>query len=422
METSDPNRMRSAAYRKRVEFFVLVVLACVLAAILFNNILSYIDSETGDWTSQTLIPVMKPVGSDFRVGLYRTAQAFLQGKNPYREADLIYPPLAVYAGLPFNLVPEWRGYLVQVGLIFILNLAALTLLARLAVHVFVDEAHETGTVIFLTVLMGIAVESFSSYGFLFNIERGNFDVYPLFLSALFLWLLWKHPRRMWLQVLVISAAAHLKVYPLIFYALVVWKHGWKSLLPLAAVNLGFLLCLGPGNALAFIETIAFQSSARPSTWIGNHSAYAYAAFWDWQPENPGITATEMAFLAIPCLIWAGTAFVLYRRGYSLRNAAWLYALSVPLVNLIPRVSYDYKLVWFYAPAVLLLAYQMNRFVNEGKKRAVLEWLLLALLLLMASRSCGVTPDILASKYPYILLLEMMTAVSIITDRPRSQTV
>jgi hypothetical protein len=398
----------------RIEIFAFVALVCVLATILFNNVLSYIDPKTGDWTSPLLLPVMKPLGNDFRVGLYRPGMDFLEGKNPFLESQLIYPPFVVLAALPFQLTSEWRAYLLQLALIFILNLGALYLLARSAVHAFLDNLASSSTSIFIIALITIAVTSFSSYGFMFNIERGNFDTYPLFLSALFLWLLWKFPDRVWIQVLVISAAAHLKVYPLIFYSLVIWKHGWKGLLTLAVVNLGMLFCLGSENARAFIDVIFLQASSRPSTWIGNHSAYAYASFWQWTPEaGPGYL--EYVFLGLPILLWAGTAIILVRRGYSFRNAVWLFIVSVPLVNLIPRVSYDYKLVWVYVPAIVLLVYQMGKFFQEGKKRIILLWLFLAALLLMMSRSCGVTPDILASKYPYILILLVLSSGTAILD-------
>ena len=401
---------------KRLNFFVLIVLACVIASVLFNFVLANIKGNESGWVAPTLFPVLNPIGSDFREGLYRPADALLQGKDPYLDANLIYPPLAAYAGIPFTFTSEWRAYLVQVALIILLNLASLYLLAEVGTQVFLDGGGEGKTVIFLSSLICISIFSFSSYGFSFNVERGNFDVYPLFLSVLFLWLLWKYPKRMWLQILVISVAAHLKVYPLVFFVLILWKHGWKSILPTAVINVLFLLCLGPGDAWIFLQNIFFQQGGRVPTWIGNHSSFAYAAFWYWQPEQVGVNLYELFFLLLPCLVWAAALIVLFKRGFSLKGAVWLFALSIPLVNLIPRVSYDYKLIWLYPAALLLLIYQLKSFAIDKKRMALAAWLFLALLLLMISRSFAITPDILANKYPYILMVEIMIAVTAITDR------
>jgi predicted membrane protein len=411
----------ASPYQIRLEFFAIIILVCSTASILFNNILSYIDPNSNEWTSPTWIPVLKPIGSDFRVGLYKPAEALIQGENPYLDAQLIYPPFTVYVGMIFNLLPEWRAYLVQVGLIFLLNLASIYLLARLGVNIFIGDKQDTGFGIFLSALTTIAIYLFSSYGFFFNIERGNFDTYPLFLSVLFLWLLWKYPKRIWLQVFVISTAAHLKVYPIIFYALVIWKHGWKSILPLIIINLVLLFCLGPGNARIFLETISFHANRRPSTWIGNHSAYSYASFWDWQPGKTSPTLTELVFLIAPIVVWIITAIILYKRGFNIRRAVWLYAVSVPLGNIIPRVSYDYKLLWVYTPAILLLIYLMKIFVFDRKKAALGVWLVLALVLTLCSRSFEVTPDILANKYPYIFFLQFLIAVTAVLDHPNSSS-
>ncbi len=144
----------------------------------------------------------------------------------------------------------------------------------------------------------------SSYGFLFSVERGNFDIYPHVAALLGLWLMLRKPSWMWLQVACFSVAVHLKVYPAILFVLVLWKHGWKSLLPLAAINGLLLVSLGWENAAIFLNVVTRDSDRLRQYWVGNHSAASFAFLVNGLLAKQATTPiSALVFLLPPLLVW-----------------------------------------------------------------------------------------------------------------------
>ena len=399
----------------RFETLVAALVFGVCAIFLINNLLPSLNVKESLWQTPETLPVIQPVGIDFRIGLFRPGSALLAGESPYTATGINYPPFTMLIGGLFALLTEWRGYLLHYGLMVVMNAAAVWLFVRSAVKAFLPSDSMLTSGIFIAVLAVLEVASFTSYGFAFNLERGNYDIYPLFLSALFLWLLWKRPDWVWVQVLLVSMAAHLKLYPAILFVLILWKHGRKSLLPLVVVNLALALCLGPENLWLFIRRIAFDISERKTTWIGNHSAYAYASFFQYDVQSNAPSAFELIFLALPVGVWIAALLRLWRQGYSYRRGVWLFALCIPLMNLLPRVSYDYKLIWFFAPAAVILVAESWRYI-QGSKTAGITLATLMVLMMMIHRSFAITPDAFASKYPYLLIVLIITLILAWTDR------
>jgi hypothetical protein len=286
-----------------------------------------------------MIPLERPFGIDFRTGLYDPAVAFSTAKSAW-------PPLNLIVGWPFTLVSQDAGYYIQVVLLVVLALAAVVLSVNLGRRAIAASGGEGRTMIMVSALWLL-----TSYGFLFELERGNVDLYALLFSLLAVWSLLRLPRSVWVPAVLLALAVNLKLYPAILLILIFWRHRWRAVLPVVVSNAALMLIAGPGNAWTFIENnLRMQSD--PSLWLGNHSAESFAfclhQTFPWVP-----TSMKYVFLAVPVALWLATAVVLIRRGWSQRGAVLLAASSVPLMNVVPAVSHDYKLVLLVFPLAVL---------------------------------------------------------------------
>jgi hypothetical protein len=70
-------------------------------------------------------------------------------------------------------------------------------------------------------------------------------------------------------------------------------------------------------------------------------------------------------------------------------------------------------VLFFAPAAVILVAEAWRFIQGSKTAGVT--LTALMLLMMIHRSFAITPDALASKYPYLLIVLMITFFLAWTD-------
>jgi hypothetical protein len=212
-----------------------------------------------DWTELRLqlpyvLPWINPVGDDFRSGIYAPAQGLLAGLDPYRQLGLDYPPATLLLGLLYGLLAVDEAYFLHVAVILFACVTTAWLVTRMAVAsadglaaLSSLTAWTVGHALFLTA----AFITVLSYGFVFAVERGNFDALAILAGISGLWLLVQGKGGYIGPVILLSLAAHLKVYPAILLALVPWKLGWRSLPLLVGVNLGLLFVTGWGNGIAF---------------------------------------------------------------------------------------------------------------------------------------------------------------------------
>lgn len=401
-------------------------LVMVALAAFTGYFVNHVNINTVDWTweQEHLFGSIAPVGIDFRNGLYRPAEALLHGRNPYTDVGLWYPPFTVILAMPFQLLDANRAYLVQVWLLVGMNLATLWLALGVSKEVFAEPGAAAGVldhVLTFPLFCVIAGWLVTSYGFLFSLERGNFDIYTQLAAIAGLWLIVRRPNWLWPQVVCFSVAANLKVYPAILLVLVVWKHGWKSLLPLAVVNIALLLSLGPANAGHFLRTL-IGSFGFPYLWQGNHSAASFGYMVNDYLTRRGLgSVPTVVFYLLPIGTWVFACMYLVRRGFSSAGAAWLFMFSVPLMNLIPATSHDYKLVLLGAPLAMLLFLLSLEYGWSGSWTRALQIAAAAALAAVLALSHARLPVELGNKYPFVLALQMVLLWALLTPssaRPR----
>jgi hypothetical protein len=398
-------RLRLAAHL--VTFAVLVIYV-------FDQVWPAMDVAGGQWVFRSTIPVMRPVGADFHNGIYNPAMLLRSGESPYKLLNY-YPPLVAVLGLPFTFLKPGTAYLVHaVGLAFA-NLATIWLSMAIAVAVFGNASPlPRRDALGLGQIMAaqLVFFAFTGYPLHFSLERGNVDIYPQLLSVAALYFLLKRPRSLWLQVVLISLAVHIKVYPAILFLLIFWRHRWKCVVPIAVVNGGLLLMLGFQRALEFLRDIRSATVAKTS-WIGNHSATSFSETVLSASGFPASQATKVVLL-FSLALWAIGVLVLWRRKFTPANAVLMFALSIPVMHIVPAVSHDYKIVILTAPFALVIFACIARFAADGTWPAIAA---IAVLLVAAgglARSyADTTTPWLANKCPWILLAQMVFLAAVL---------
>ena len=384
-------------------FVAILVILCggLVLTIFINQVLPRIDLNRLTYLSPKIVPTMDPVGNDFRTGLYRPPGLLLKGEKIYyldQDGSNLtqYPPLLNLLFLPYQVFEEDTAYIVHVIVLFLANLVCLGLAARWTRDFILPR---TGlepralTLLAWLLFLVMAVFTLTGYPFLFSIERGNYDILALLYAMLAVHTLLYRPKRIWLQVILLSVAVHLKIYPAALFVLLLCKHGKRIILPALAVNLVFLLALGPSNALVFLQIIQ-QNVASGFTWVGNHSAFSFATYLSWiypAAEN-ALTWLKPLMTMLPVVIWVASLYWLVaHRQSETSSLLFAFMVSVPLMDVLPPISHDYKSV-LLGPAVLLAAgFLLVRILHKPDFWDYFKLLLLMALLLLLGRSFALNP-------------------------------
>ena len=96
-----------------------------------------------------------------------------------------------------------------------------------------------------------------------------------------------------------------------------------------------------------------------------------------------------------------------RAGYSDRRAIVAAAACVPLMNVLPSVSHDYKLVLLVFPLAVLVALLLAAGPAVRKWWAVLLGCVAYELVMLSRSTLLIVPSLLANKYPLIVLLQVL---------------
>jgi len=347
-----------------------------------------------------LVSYAHPHGIDFRDGLYDPARAFTTVHSGW-------PPLSLYLGRPFTLLGFSAAYKVQFVILLALAVAATVLSTKLAMRA-VGENDRPADGRLLGLVLGLWL--LTSYGFLYEIERGNIDLYALVFSLLAVWFTVRGARSPWLPATFLALAVGLKLYPAVLVVVLLWRYRWRAVLPLAVTTLAALLIAGPANLAHSVTTLQALSTSRTAQWWGQDSATAmthvlhdhtaWAPAWVFWP-----------LIAVPLALWATTLVVLVRRGWSERGAVLASSACVPLMAIVPPVSNDYKLVLCVFPLAVLAAA-----VSALRREPAIAWIVVfgALsyaTIFLARSTILVAASLQGSKYTLLVLLQVLLLVT-----------
>jgi hypothetical protein len=361
------------------------------------------------------IPDNVRIGLDIRTITKYISLWLVEGKSPYLDNVIFYPPLYNVILAPILLLGYPNSYYLMLGL----SIPSYFLLTFVLPAWFNPKRD-------LSFLLLFFITGIFSYGLQFELERAQFNVIAFLLCIFSIYLYHYHQEFRYFAYLFFSISVQLKVYPLIFIIMFVrdwrdWKNNLLRLAGLGAFNFALLFVLGVPIFNDFIRsTIAQVSQAGAYTWVGNHSikAFVYNLTNDgfgWLPESSLIWLRQYSSLLeflltlyiVACLLSMIVGGYLRReRGL---NPNLLLACTIGAM-VIPSVSHDYKLAILAAPLSIAFS-NLSVSGNTFRKYA------LFFLVFMAAFAYSATlypfkyrPVFLANSFP--LLLIILTAFTI----------
>lgn len=398
---------------------------CFLAIYFINDVLPSLDTTLGVFHVPAWFEVEIPLGKDFRDGLFRFAQLLLDQRYIYSQQGANgnnYPPLMIVLALPYLLLGESAATLLNACLLFIANILCLSVAAVLARDYSLGQSGQPtrhANTIVLGLWLLVAFNLLSGYPFVFSLERGNIDIFAMLFATAAMWVLLRHPARIWWQVLLLSIAVHMKVYPIFLFAVLHLVNRSRIVLPAIVLNVALLLVAGPANALGFLGNVLYRSS-HASLGVMNNSGFAFAVTLaqSFSPGASAAAATAILFTLIPLAIWAAAWFALVKIPNRQRAALSAFMITIPLMEVFPSVSFDYKLVILSTGILILLSKILMRMVDHQEFADLGQLLVLSLVALWIGRSYLLTPaslTLIQSKYPCVILLEVLMLLNIIQE-------
>ncbi len=406
----------------RGPLFLLLLTAGVGLIFFGNTVFASIDEYSMTFESKDTIPLITPVGWDFRTGLYEPMRFIFFGEpvgyNDFAKFEYpsIYPPFVNLFSLPYAFLNVNSAYILHVFLLLSANLFSMILAAAMVKQtIFMDiqlSPHNRSLVL-AAIFSALLFYLLSGYPFAFSIERGNVDAFGMFFALLSMWLLIKKPGWIWAQVILLSIAAHLKIYPAILFLILLYKHGKKMILPAILTNLVLFFCLGPNIAFGFIYSMtAYTNQPNAMIWIGNHSAHAFAVLLtqEYRKLDPAFSVLQTIFTLLPILLWGVMLFLIWRKRANVSTPILFFMASVPVMELLPSFSNDYKLI-ILAPALVILVSILFKTLLTGQGRwDFLQLILLVGLMGLLSRSPALNEHLstlINNKYLWVLALEIL---------------
>jgi hypothetical protein len=405
-------------------FPVLFLGLCFIGIFYINNLLPLIDITLKQFDFPKIVSTFQPVGIDFRGGLYWPAKLLLSDFYIYSKPEEIlnlYPPLSTVLSLPYLLLSEDNAYILHTFLLFSTNIISLifvTLIAKDYVFSNFDLSKVwVNTALSVTFLL-ILFNLLTGYPFLFSFERGNIDIFALFFSIGSTWVLLKYPNRIWFQVVLLSIAVHIKIYPVFLFAVLFFKNRFKIIVPSIIVNIGFLLILGPINAVEFIKTILdFMKNDSNISGIANHSSSSFAEILaQYPPISSYLPFLKLFFTFFPLIIWIIAWIAIFRIKDIEKGIVLGFMITIPLMEVLPSRSNDYKLV-ILSSAIIILVFQiLKKMIDNQNFFDYLQLIIISIIVLFIGRSSvllGSSLNIIQNKYIWIILLEILMLLNII---------
>lgn len=261
--------------------------------------------------------------------------------------------------------------------------------------------------------MLFVITSYSSYGFQFELERGQFNLITMSLCFLSVYIFHSFPEKRLFAYVLFALSVQLKIYPIFLVFLFISDHySYKiniiRVLWIVALNYVLFYSLGYEVFSKFINSVISQAS-NPYVWVGNMSTKSYSVM----TGNPLAVGILSAFMAL-CLL---VNICLYFMNTD-RNMFGLLMVCTICTMLVPAVSHDYKLSYLSIPALLYFStLEVHNFDSPFDVIALTQKLLIIMMAaLYASTlySFEYKPLCLKNNLPaLVMLLGMVTIYSLL---------
>jgi hypothetical protein len=174
------------------------------------------------------ILMLAPIGHDYGSIVSSSSQWIHNGAIP----SILYPPFTLLFFAPFTFLTYSRGY--KILILFIL---LGYILVTLVLPKWIYKQKSVSAFAMLVFITGIV-----SYGFQFELERGQWNIIAFSFSLAAIWIFHGFPKLRWLAYLLFSVSIQLKLYPAIFVFVLIdnwsdWANNVRRIVGLGVFNL-----------------------------------------------------------------------------------------------------------------------------------------------------------------------------------------
>ena len=335
---------------------VWVLIGFLVAFILFYLVPVFLNSQHTMVYFNRYIPNKNPIGLDLELTTGNVFSWVTTRQSPYPEQ--IYPPLTYILLAPFTLLKYPLSFAVATYLTFF----AYVILTSLIPVMF-------GTRKNFSMVMLFFITGLFSYGFQFELERGQYYTVTFLLCMLSIYLFHRHRQLRYLAYLLFSISVQLKIIPVYLVFMFVedwrdWKSNIKRMIGLFLFNFALLFVLGYRAFLGFLEAILNYMRFPLSQWNGNHSVKNFV--FTFSQDGFGLVSQNMLgwlqnnAALIECLLMviiAACILGIIIRAYRIKEIGFnpYLLLACTLVASIIPVSVDYTLPILIAPMAIFFS-------------------------------------------------------------------
>lgn len=275
------------------------------------------------------IPTIKPIGADFRETINMANNDKLIPYSPF--VDLMFKPLGL-------LKPKINFLLVTF----------LTILSVTAIIITLINNYAYNQYILLLFLMPFLF----SYPFNFEIERGQWNIISFCLAMIGVHN-FNNNNKIY-GIILITIAAHLKIFPILFFLLCISKHqtllyNIKWIFIMFLINILLLNIQGIALLIDYFNALKDYSFNIYHFGIRNHSLMSFL----YQRELTELRYFFMIFTGF--ILFSSFLFYYFNeKGTKPFNAPLFFILTI-LTLVMPSVSHDYKLSIFILAGMLYLS-------------------------------------------------------------------
>ncbi|MGA2110721.1 MAG: glycosyltransferase family 87 protein [Anaerolineales bacterium] len=356
------------------------------------------------------VPAFGPIGSDLINTLSYSKSLIIEhsiGATPY------YPPLTTLLFSALVFLPFREAYLI----------ITLGTLAGYAICTLWFPVVASGSRRISPCLLLLSLTGLLSYGFQFELERGQFNVIAIALALAAIGLFYGHPRLRPVSYVLFTLSVQLKVYPVILIIAFVedwrnWKKEIVRLLAIVVVNVACLFVLGPQVFRDYVAKIQDQV-LHPYVWVGNHSAVSFAM----QLFPSHRQAFELGVLALFVLCFLYAIRVAHARRWPGLDP-YLLLVCCAAALIIPSESHDYTLPILVPVAAIF--FQRLEIAGKGRIRSGLGVILVVLMSFAYSSTlfsyttkaslpfvgARIPPFLIENNFPALLLV-LLTATALV---------
>jgi len=313
------------------------------------------------------IPAMDPIGIDLKQTIDYSKRLFIDHNEQY----IGFPPVAQLIFATFLKFSHSNAYF----LIIIITLLSYFFIS-FGFPLLASKDRQISPVILLMCITGLF-----SYGFQFELERGQFNVIAMAFCLMSVYLYHYRHKLRYLAYLLFSLSIQFKLYPAIFVFAFIqnprdWKKNLRRILMIGLFNISLLFVLGCKTAFSYLSFVIYDMM-NPYVWIGNNSAMGFFLFLasktpDKLAEYPSILvllARHPIMLQKLCLLFFIICFivVLFFIWKNKLSGLNVYLLTICIIGtlIIPSKSMDYKLSILAGPLALFFNSVAIRFKECG---------------------------------------------------------